>query len=154
MDSCIFCRIVEGTIPSTRLFENEHAVAFLDANPMEKGHALVVPRRHWASLVDVPAADPADVAAYAGLLQAVRLLAKAAVRAGWAGVNVLQCSGESAGQTVGHLHFHVIPRPAGGVVPPAFESGAARYESDAERDAVAAKLREAVAAVRAEEERP
>ena len=85
-------------------------------------------------------------------LTTVRRLAKAALRAGWAGANVLQCNGEAAGQTVGHLHFHVIPRPAGWAVPPAFESGAARYADDAERDAVAAKLREAIAAVFAEEQ--
>lgn len=153
MSDCIFCKILAREIPSTVVFEDDRVCAFLDVNPMEKGHVLVVPKRHWPTLAEVPAPlAGADRAAWDGIFETVRRLAKAAVRAGWAGANVLQCNGEAAGQTVGHLHFHVIPRSAGGAVPPAFESGAARYADAAERDAVAAKLREALAAVVAEEE--
>ena len=152
MSDCVFCRILARDIPSTKVFEDDRVAAFLDISPMEKGHVLVVPKRHWPTLADVPApAGGEDRAVRDALADAVRLLAKAALRAGWAGANVLQCNGEAAGQTVGHLHFHVIPRPAGGAVPPAFESGAARYADDAEREAVAEKIRAAVAAVRAEE---
>ncbi|MBQ9727488.1 MAG: HIT domain-containing protein [Kiritimatiellae bacterium] len=150
MSDCVFCKILAREIPSTTVFENGAVAAFLDVNPMEKGHVLVVPKRHWPTLADVPA-GAAEREVRDALADAVRLLAKAALRAGWAGANVLQCNGEAAGQTVGHLHFHVIPRPAGGAVPPAFESGAARYADDAERAAVAEKLRAAVAAVLAEE---
>ena len=152
MNDCIFCKILAGEIPSVRVYEGPSCVAFLDVNPMAKGHVLVVPRRHWQDLASVPVAEAGDVAAFSELMHTVRAIAKAAVRAGWDGANVLQCTGESAGQTVGHLHFHVIPRRAGGAVPPAFESGAGRYADDAERDAVAAKLREAIAAVFAEEQ--
>lgn len=151
MNDCIFCRILAGEIPSVRVHEGPNCVAFLDVNPMAKGHVLVVPRRHWPDLASVPVAEAGDVAAYVELAQTVRAIAKAAIRAGWDGANVLQCTGESAGQTVGHLHFHVIPRRAGGAVPPAFDSGAGRYEDDAERDAVAERLRGAIAAVFAEE---
>lgn len=152
MENCIFCKILAGEIPSATVFENESVAVFLDVNPVEKGHVLVVPKRHWPTLADVPApATGADRAVRDALADAVRLVAKAVLRAGWAGANVLQCNGEAAGQTVGHLHFHVIPRPAGGPVPPAFESGAGRYADDAERAAVAARLREAIAATAAEE---
>lgn len=154
MTDCVFCKILAGEIPSTKIFESDRVAAFLDIGPMEKGHVLVVPKRHWPTLADAPAPLAGeDRAAWDELFDTVRLLVKTALRAGWAGANVLQCNGEAAGQTVGHLHFHVIPRPAGGPVPPAFESGAARYADDAEREAVAEKLRAAVAAVRAEEAR-
>ena len=123
MNDCIFCKILAGEIPSVRVHEGPNAVAFLDVNPMAKGHVLVVPRRHWADLASVPVSEAGDVAAFSELMHTVRAIAKAA-----------------------------IPRRAGGPVPPAFESGAGRYESDAERDAVAAKLREAIAAVFAEEQ--
>ena len=148
MSDCIFCKIAARQIPSAVVFENESVIAFLDINPMEKGHVLVVPKRHWPTLADVPDGPGGpDRAVWDALCDAVRRVAKAVLRAGWAGANVLQCNGEAAGQTVGHLHFHVIPRPAGGAVPPAFESGAGRYADDAERDAVAARLRDAIAAV-------
>ncbi|MBQ3811443.1 MAG: HIT family protein [Kiritimatiellae bacterium] len=148
MSDCIFCKILAGEIPSAKVYESGRVAAFLDIGPMEKGHVLVVPKRHWPTLADVPAPLAGeDRAVWDELFDTVRRLAKAALRAGWAGANVLQCNGEAAGQTVGHLHFHVIPRPAGGAVPPAFESGAARYADDAERDAVAAKLRTALADV-------
>lgn len=153
MSDCVFCKILAREIPSTTVFENDRVAAFLDVNPMEKGHVLVVPRRHWPTLADVPgpAAGGADRAVWNETADTVRLVAKAALRAGWPGANVLQCNGEAAGQTVGHLHFHVIPRPGGGAVPPAFESGAAPYADAAERDAVAARLRAAIGAVLADE---
>ena len=154
MNDCIFCKILAGEIPSVRVHEGPNAVAFLDVNPMAKGHVLVVPRRHWADLASVPVAEAGDVAAFSELMHTVRAIAKAAIRAGWDGANVLQCTGESAGQTVGHLHFHVIPRFGAPVVSPAFVSGAGKYADDAERDAVAARLRDAVARVLAEEDLP
>ena len=153
MSDCIFCHILAGEIPSTRLYEDDRVVAFLDVNPMAPGHALVVPRRHWTDLASVPAgaaASAEDLETRAALFEAVRLLSAAAVRAFGGGANLLQCTGVEGGQTVPHLHFHVIPRAPGGPVPPAFESGAARYASDAERDAVAARFRAAIEALRAE----
>ena len=102
MNDCIFCKILAGEIPSVRVYEGPNCVAFLDVNPMAKGHVLVVPRRHWADLASVPVAEAGDVAAFSELVHAVRAIAKAAIRADWDGANVLQCTGESAGQTVGH----------------------------------------------------
>ena len=153
VENCIFCKIAAGEIPSAKVYESENVLAFLDIAPMEKGHALAIPKRHWASLADVSTADPADAAAWEELCRVVRVLAKAALAAGATGANVLQCTGGSAGQTVGHLHFHVIPRYGGTETHPRFESGAARYADDAERDATAAALRREVARVLAAEGR-
>lgn len=151
-NSCVFCLIDAGRIPSCRVHESPNVLAFLDVNPMEKGHVLVIPRRHWPTLADVPVGDPADAAVWAELTRTVRIVAKAVVKSGFSdGANVLQCNGPAAGQTVGHLHFHVIPRFGGAVASPAFVSGAGKYADDAERDAVAARLREAIARVMAEE---
>ena len=153
-DNCVFCLISDGRIPSRRIYESPNVLAFLDVSPMEKGHALVIPRRHWPTLADVPAGDPDAEAVWAELMRTVRVVAKAVTRDFADGANVLQCNGPAAGQTVGHLHFHVIPRFGGAVASPAFVSGAGQYADDAERDAVAARLRDAVARVLAEENPP
>ena len=101
MSDCIFCKILAGEIPSTKVYESDRVAAFLDIGPMEKGHVLVVPKRHWASLADVPAPlSGEDRAVWDELFDTVRRLAKAALRAGWAGANVLQCNGEAAGQKI------------------------------------------------------
>jgi histidine triad (HIT) family protein len=105
---CIFCKIVNGEIPSARLLETEHALAFLDVNPLNPGHTLLVPRSHHAVLADLPD----DLAAHAGaLLPRLCRAVKAATRA--EGLNVLINSGRVAGQTVDHCHWHVIPRFSG-----------------------------------------
>ncbi|MBR1837760.1 MAG: HIT domain-containing protein [Kiritimatiellae bacterium] len=144
MNGCIFCKIAAGEIPAVKLYESKDVVAFLDVAPMEKGHALVVPRSHWARMADIPAGDPAAEAQCAEWFRVVRALVAAATEE-FGGANILQCNGESAGQTVDHLHLHVIPRPTGRTGAPRFESGAAKYADDAERDAVADRLRKALA---------
>jgi histidine triad (HIT) family protein len=102
---CIFCSIVAGDAPARIVREDAATVAFLDLNPATRGHALVVPRRHAADLLD---AAPEDVAAIATAAQAV---GKAAMdHLGAAGVNLVQSSRAAAFQTVFHLHLHVIPR--------------------------------------------
>lgn len=151
MENCIFCKIASGEIPSCKVYESENVVAFLDVNPMEKGHVLVVPKRHWPSLVDVPVNNTADIAVSEELAYVVRVVAKAVMSTFATGANLLQCSGESAGQTVNHLHVHVIPR-TGGATQPGFVSGAGRYADDAERDAYAEKIRAAMKKILAEEE--
>lgn len=151
MENCIFCKIAAGEIPSCKVYESENVVAFLDVNPIEKGHVLVVPKRHWTSLVDVPVKDSSDVAVSEELAYVVRVVAKAVTSTFATGANLLQCSGESAGQTVNHLHIHVIPR-TGGAAQPAFVSGAGRYADDAERDAYAEKIRTSVKKILAEED--
>lgn len=107
-DDCLFCRIVAGDVPSTRIMEDDATLAFMDINPATRGHALVIPKTHAADIRDI---DPADLAAVVGSVQ--RLARLACERLGAEGVNVLQSSGAAAWQTVFHLHFHVIPRYGG-----------------------------------------
>lgn len=102
---CVFCRIVAGDAPSTMIAETERAVAFMDINPATHGHALVIPREHSTDLLDT-AAD--DLAACTQLAQEVA--ARAKTRLGADGVNLLNCCGADAWQTVFHYHLHVIPR--------------------------------------------
>ena len=101
-DSCIFCRIVGGTIPATVVASNDRAVAFKDLHPQAPVHLLVIPRRHVASLAE------ADDAAELGAVMA--LAAQVAREAGVAetGYRVVTNIGHDGGQTVGHLHLHVL----------------------------------------------
>ena len=108
MSDCLFCRIAAGEIPATTVHEDERTIAFMDINPVTRGHLLVIPRRHSRDLLDV---DPEDLAATA---QTVLVVAGKAARALDAdGVNVVNNCGAAAGQTVFHFHGHVVPRHAG-----------------------------------------
>ncbi len=102
---CIFCGIVAREIPSTTIAQSERAIAFMDINPVTHGHALVVPRSHATDLFDVTADD---LAACVHLAQ--QIAGRARDRLGADGVNLLNCSGEAAWQSVFHFHLHVIPR--------------------------------------------
>ncbi|MGH2949797.1 MAG: HIT family protein [Solirubrobacteraceae bacterium] len=104
---CLFCKIVAGEIPSTRMDEDERTVAFMDINPASRGHVLVVPREHSTDLHDVGAED---LAACARMAQ--RVATHARDRLGADGVNLLNSCGQAAWQTVFHFHVHVIPRYA------------------------------------------
>jgi histidine triad (HIT) family protein len=107
---CIFCRIIRGEIPGTFVHRDDQLVAFRDIQPAAPVHVLVVPRRHIASLADL-AADDAGLAA--ALLQAANRVAVAEGLAD-SGYRVITNVGASAGQTVRHLHFHVLGgRPLG-----------------------------------------
>jgi histidine triad (HIT) family protein len=102
---CIFCKIIRGEIPSSRVLETDQAVAFLDISPVNFGHTLLVPKEHHARLVDVPE----TVAAAIGALLP-RLCRSVAAATGAHGLNVIVNNGTAAGQTIDHAHWHVIPR--------------------------------------------
>ncbi len=102
---CIFCKIVRDEIPSSRILETDHAVAFLDINPVNKGHVLVVPRHHHADLTELSQSVAAHLG---GLLPKLCRAIQAATGAD--GFNVIVNNGEAAGQTIGHGHWHIIPR--------------------------------------------
>jgi histidine triad (HIT) family protein len=105
MEGCIFCKIVEGSLPSIRVFEDEHTIAIMDINPATRGHALVIPRRHTDDIHDIGDVDLARCATVA------KQLAGRAVRGlGADGVTIMQSNGAAAWQTVFHYHVHVIPR--------------------------------------------
>jgi histidine triad (HIT) family protein len=104
---CIFCRIISGELPSTRVDEDERTVAFMDINPATRGHVLVVPREHSADLIDI---GPEDLAAVT--LMGRRIARRQRERLGADGINLLNSCGKVAWQTVLHFHLHVIPRYA------------------------------------------
>lgn len=101
--ACIFCRIARGDFGTEFVAESEHAVAFRDISPQAPTHVLVVPRRHIAGLQDL---TPADAALAGELLQLANEVAQREGLAG--GYRVLTNVGPDAGQTVDHLHFHVL----------------------------------------------
>src|SRR5215217_5670597 len=102
---CLFCKIVAGDVPATRVHEDERTVAFMDINPATRGHVLVIPREHAADLHEIGADDlRACALAAQGLARRLR------ERLGAAGVNLLNSTGAAAWQTVFHFHLHVIPR--------------------------------------------
>jgi histidine triad (HIT) family protein len=105
MDDCIFCKIAAGELPSERVDEDEHTVAFMDINPWTRGHALVIPRKHSTDLLEVADDDLQRTA-----VAAKRLAARMKERLGADGVNLLNACGEAAWQSVFHFHIHVIPR--------------------------------------------
>ena len=102
---CIFCKIIAGEIPAYRVYEDEHAFAFLDIAPFENGHVLVVSKHHAAYMTELPAA------ACAGLALAVqRVAALLLAKLPCDGFNLLQNNGTCATQVVPHVHVHVVPR--------------------------------------------
>lgn len=105
MQDCIFCKIVAGEIPSCKVYEDEHTIAFMDIGPLVKGHTLVIPKQHCDPLT---AASPDILAACMQSVQRVMQALQKALNAD--GVNLHQANGAAAGQVVPHLHFHVIPR--------------------------------------------
>ena len=107
-DDCIFCKIVRGEIPSSIIFEDDVCMAFLDVFPINKGHCLLIPKKHYVNLLDVDS----DIAAHMArrLLDLTRAVKTAT---GEDGVLTVVANGEGAGQEVPHLHFHAIPRSRG-----------------------------------------
>ena len=102
---CIFCKIAENEAEAEILYENENVVSFLDINPMNYGHALVISRNHYDNLLDVPVNE------LGGLMEAVQVVAAAIKNSlNPDGINIVANNGRAAGQSVFHFHFHVIPR--------------------------------------------
>jgi histidine triad (HIT) family protein len=103
---CLFCKIVSGAIPSRRIYEDDHAVAFLDIGAWHRGHSLVVPRRHVPDLVT---GEPS----LSDISPAIDAVARMLVdRLAADGINLLSSTGSVAGQEVFHLHVHLVPRYA------------------------------------------
>lgn len=102
---CIFCMIANHEINSSIIYEDEKVVAFLDLSQVTKGHTLVVPKKHYANILECDSEDLAHV------IKVTQMLSKRIMeRCGALGVNILNNCNEAAGQTVMHVHFHIIPR--------------------------------------------
>lgn len=108
MNDCIFCRIVSGEIPSRKIFEDERTLAFMDVAGDVDGHILVIPKTHVKNILDC------DEEPLACVMDTVKKVSNHLTgNCGYDGVNLLNASDESAGQSVPHFHIHIIPRKAG-----------------------------------------
>lgn len=102
---CIFCKIVKGEIPCSKIYEDNEFLAFLDIAPINPGHTLIVPKVHCKNLLDFPKAEETD------LIEFIKKVADAVVKATKADAfNLGMNNGRAAGQLVDHAHFHIIPR--------------------------------------------
>ncbi|MDZ4243695.1 MAG: HIT family protein [Candidatus Doudnabacteria bacterium] len=105
MSDCVFCKIVKWETPSQRVYEDDQYIAFLDINPINPGHTLVIPRDHYENVLDVPEE------VLAGMIKIAKKVAPAVVGAMKAdGFNIGINNGRASGQLVDHVHIHIIPR--------------------------------------------
>ena len=104
-EQCIFCKLANGDIPTNSIYQDDDFNVILDADPATKGHALILPKNHFANLLEID-----DEVASKALPLAKKIAKKMMDSLNCAGVNIVQNNGEAAGQTVHHFHIHVIPR--------------------------------------------
>jgi histidine triad (HIT) family protein len=104
-DKCVFCKIVEKSIPSKVLFENDKNLAFLDIFPVSKGHTIVIPKNHYKNLEDIPDSELSELFK---IVKKVSILIRKKLQVD--GYNILQNNFRAAGQEVNHFHVHIIPR--------------------------------------------
>ena len=105
---CIFCEIASGKIKTDKIYQNEDFIAFYDINPVGEGHTLIIPKKHFNSLMDL---DKETLEKY---LFAVKEVAKIIIKKYKAdGFNIVVNNGKAAGQVIGHVHFHLLPRKEG-----------------------------------------
>ncbi|MDD2935254.1 MAG: HIT family protein [Candidatus Pacebacteria bacterium] len=136
MKNCLFCKIIKGEIPSTKVYEDENIFAFLDINPNNIGHTLVIPKKHSRNILDIEERDLKNV------IMGVQKISQAIKKAVSAdGINVMNNNEPVAGQVIFHTHFHIIPR---------FESdgykhwkGKTKY-AEGEAEQVAEKIRKEI----------
>ena len=103
--ACIFCKIINKEIPSGIIYEDENVLSFLDIMPANKGHCLIIPKKHYEVLFDIPDNDLSE------LIKAVKKVGKAlSLSIGNGAYNVVMNNGKEAGQVVNHAHVHIIPR--------------------------------------------
>jgi histidine triad (HIT) family protein len=108
MKDCIFCKIIKGEIPSTKVYEDERVYAFMDINPIAKGHTLVIPKAHAGNLWEI---TPEDLTAVQGASKTIAYALKNALDT--EGIACLQLNGSAVGQVVMHYHLHLVPRVKG-----------------------------------------
>lgn len=112
MEDCIFCKIIKGEIPVYKIYEDDKSFAFLDANPVNPGHILIVPKKHFKNIFDLEENTIVDI------IKIAKKISIALKKAGADGVNITMNNEKAAGQAVFHFHTHVIPRLAGDNLPP------------------------------------
>jgi histidine triad (HIT) family protein len=140
MADCIFCRIVAGQAPASRVWEDADTLAFMDIRPVTPGHLLVIPKRHSAGLAELAPQEIGRIftvaRSLAGALRASGLRCE--------GISLLLADGEAAGQEVFHVHVHVLPRFAGDGMGFHFDAHRSRPPQRTDLDAWAARIRAAL----------
>ena len=131
-DDCIFCKIANGEIPSKTLYEDEMFRVILDLGPAAKGHALILPKDHYANLYELPEETAGKV-----MMLAKKMATQITEKLGCDGFNLVQNNGEVAGQTVFHFHMHLIPRYNGDQAGITWKPGELKDEV---RDEIVAKV--------------
>lgn len=137
MSDCIFCRIVEKEIPATVVHEDDEVMVFMDIGPIIKGHALVIPKKHYDPVTETPDAVLAKLHITAKNIAAAQMNALGAD-----GVNIIQNNGKASGQEVPHIHVHVIPRFASDGH--RWNWNAKQYDDFEEMNELAEKLRQSL----------
>jgi histidine triad (HIT) family protein len=105
MDDCIFCKIVKGQIPSSKVYEDDKTLAFLDIMPANKGHVLVIPKKHYETILDITNEDLINLT---NTLKKVSEMVYKGLNS--EGFNIINNNYKVSGQVVPHIHFHIIPR--------------------------------------------
>ncbi len=134
---CIFCRIADHELPASVVYEDEHTIAFLDIQPINPGHVLIIPKKHAESLKDLSTED-------AGHIMRVGKILSKALRASelpCEGVNLFLADGEAAGQEVNHVHLHVFPRYQGDGVKLTYEQSNRKQPGRQQLDENASEIR-------------
>jgi histidine triad (HIT) family protein len=131
-DSCVFCKIIAGIIPCSKVAETELSLAFLDINPVNHGHTLIIPKKHVSNLLALDEQHNRDI------FDLAQKLAKALVFGlNYEGYNILSNQGAIAGQEVFHHHIHIVPRAAKGE---SLISGGKPYSSSEQRESIRSQL--------------
>lgn len=105
MENCLFCKIIKGEIPSSKIYEDKNTFAFLDISPVNKGHALIIPKMHSETILDMDDEDAAN------LIKTIKKISKAVMTSTNAdGFNIMMNNYKASGQIIPHAHFHIIPR--------------------------------------------
>ncbi len=104
-NDCVFCAIAAGEIPCFKVYEDDLVLAYLDINPFAEGHTLVIPKAHSVGLLDTPADTLREI-----VVRVQKVAARLKEALPCDGFNILQNNGQCAGQTVPHVHFHIVPR--------------------------------------------
>lgn len=105
MNDCVFCKIIKGEIPADKIYEDDNFFAFLDINPNNFGHTLLIPKAHYENLYELPDEVLSEIAP---LIKKLAVAVKKGVNAD--GINIIMNNDSAAGQIVPHAHFHIIPR--------------------------------------------
>jgi len=104
-ERCVFCQIIEGRSPASKVYEDEHVLALLDVNPVAEHHTLIIPKRHYRDLYEIPGEELSRL-----IVAAKKISMRYKTDYGIKGVNILHASGVDAQQSIFHFHLHLIPR--------------------------------------------